>query len=70
MAIVKITNLGNGRGALFVEHNIPIPTYGSTIALDDDEYEVEEVRRFDTKCRHDAVRVDVTPIENGSKVMV
>lgn len=70
MSIVKIGNVGDGQGAFSVEHGSSVPTYGDKIETERGLYEVTEVRRFTTNRRQDAVRVDVTPLEDGQKVIV
>lgn len=62
MTLVKISNVGDGEGALLVTRDISIPTYGDPIETADAEYEVTEVHRFMTNKRADAVRVNVTRV--------
>jgi len=59
MTLVKISNVGDGRGALSVSRGGPIPTYGEQIETDDRVYQVTEVRRFASTKRLDSVLVDV-----------
>lgn len=70
MPLIKITNVGDGNGALSVERNSTVPTYGERIETRHGPYEVTDVCRFVTNKRLDAVRVDVTPIEDEQKVVV
>jgi len=59
MTLVKISNIGDGSGALSVSRGGLVPTYGRTIHVSGCEYEVTDVRRFTSVKRPDAVLVDV-----------